>query len=83
MNKNDNQNLFDNLIASSGGKINRQTISNAAKNGDTSALVNSLSQEDKQKLNDILSDKQALSELLKSPQAQALMKILKKGNNNG
>ncbi len=83
MNKNDNQNLFDNIISSSGGKIDRQTISNAAKNGDTSALVNSLSQQDKQKLNDILSDKQALSELLKSPQAQAIMKILKKGNNNG
>ena len=83
MNKNDNQNLFDNLVASSGGKINRQTISKAAKNGDTSELVNSLSLEDKQKLNNILSDKQALSELLKSPQSQALLKILKKGNNNG
>lgn len=83
MNKNDNQNFFDNLIASSGGKINHKTISNAAKSGDTSELVNSLSPEDKQKLNNILSDKQALSELLKSPQAQALMKILKKGNNNG
>ena len=82
MNNKDN-NLFDNIIASSGGKIDRQTISKAAKNGDTSALVNSLSLEDKQKLNNILSDKQALSELLKSPQAQALMKILKKGNNNG
>jgi len=79
---NDN-NFFENMISKSNGKLDRKALESAAKSGDTSTLVNSLSQEDKQKLNNILSDKKALENLLKSPQAQALMKMLKKGNNNG
>lgn len=79
---NDNK-IFEDMLKGSNGKIDSAAIKNAAKSGDTSALVNNLSKEDKQKLNDILSDKQALESLLKSPQAQALMKMLKKGNNNG
>ena len=47
---NDN-NFFENMISKSNGKLDRKTLENAAKSGDTSTLVNSLSQEDKQKLN--------------------------------
>lgn len=83
MNNSDKQNILNDIIKSSGGKINKDTIKNAAKSGDSSALVNSLSKEDKQKLTEILSDKQALADVLKSPQAQALMKMLQKGNKNG
>lgn len=83
MNNSDKQNILNDIIKSSGGKINKDTIKNAAKSGDSSALVNSLSKEDKQKLSEILSDKQALADVLKSPQAQALMKMLQKGNKNG
>ena len=68
---NDN-NFFENMISKSNGKLDRKALESAAKSGDTSTLVNSLSQEDKQKLNNILSDKKALENLLKSPQAQAL-----------
>ncbi len=82
MNNPDNK-LFDDLLKSSNGKIDREAISNAAKSGDTSKLVNSLSQEDKQKLNKILSDKDALKEILKSPQAIALMKMFKHGEKDG
>lgn len=80
---NNDQEIFNHITSKSGGKFDKETISKAAKNGDVSQLVNKLSQEDKQKLNNILSDKQALSEVLNSPQAKALMKMFGKGNKNG
>lgn len=64
-------------------KIDKEIIRKAAKSGDTSALVNSLSKEDKQKLNNILQDKNALAEILNSPRAQTIMKMLGKGTKNG
>ena len=79
----DNKDLFKNITSASGGKLDKEAISKAAKSRDTSSLINSLSQEDKQKLNNILSDKDALSEILNSPQAKALMKMFGKGNGNG
>ena len=60
--------------------INKDILS-AAKSGKTDKLINSLSNEDKQKLNEILNDKNALNEILKSPQAAAIMKAL--GGKNG
>ena len=81
MNNSDKQ-LFDNMLKQSGGKLDKKAVE-AAKSGDTSALMNNLSPEDKQKLNQILSDKNALSELLKSPEALAIMKMLKRGGKNG
>ncbi|MBQ6825312.1 MAG: hypothetical protein IKT38_01060 [Clostridia bacterium] len=60
--------------------MNKDILS-AAKSGKTDKLINSLSNEDKQKLNEILNDKNALSEILKSPQAAAIMKAL--GGKNG
>ena len=77
----DNKDLLSNIT--SGSKLDKEALSKAAKSGDTSSLINSLSQEDKQKLNNILSDKQELSKVLNSPQAKALMKMFGKGNNNG
>lgn len=77
----DNKDLFNHIT--SNGKLDKEAITKAAKSGDTSSLINSLSQEDKQKLNNILSDKQALAEVLNSPQAKALMKMFGKGNKNG
>lgn len=46
-------------------------------------LVNSLSNEDKAKLNAILNDKEKLDEVLKSPMAKALMKKFLGGGKNG
>lgn len=77
-----NNDLF-NILKNSGGKIDQNDINKAVKSGDASSLINNLSNEDKQKLNQILSDKQALAEVLKSPKAQAIMKMFNKGNNNG
>ncbi len=80
---NDDKKLFENILKSGGGKIDNETLRNAAKTGDASALVNRLSQDDKQKLNQILSDKESLNKILSSPQAIALMKMLKRGDKNG
>ena len=80
---NPNNNLFNDLLKSGNGKIDRDEIAEAARSGDTSKLINSLSEHDKQKLNQILNDKDALSEVLKSPQAIALMKMFKRGGKDG
>ena len=77
MNQNNN---FDNLLKNN-GKIDKKAVENAVKTGNTDSLVNSLSKEDKQKLLNLMSDKQAMSNILKSPQAQALLKLF--GGKNG
>lgn len=83
MNDSDKQNLLNDILKSSKGKIDPKAVSEAAKSGNASALVNSLSAQDKEKLNKLLSDKDALAEALKSPQAIALMKMFKGGGKNG
>lgn len=82
-NNNQNNDIFKNISNSSGGKINADAIKNAAQSGNTDAILNSLSQSDKEKLNSVLKDKEALEKLLKSPQAAAIMKMFSKGNRNG
>lgn len=77
MNQNNN---FDNLLKNN-GKIDKKAVENAVKTGNTDSLVNSLSKEDKRKLLNIMNDKQAMSDILKSPQAQALLKLF--GDKNG
>ena len=76
-----NQNKHFNDLLKSNGKIDKKAVENAVKTGNTDSLVNSLSNEDKQKLLNIMSDKQAMSDILKSPQAQALLKLF--GGKNG
>lgn len=78
-----NNNDLNNILKNTNGKINPNDIKKAAKSGDASSLVNNLSAEDKQKLNRLLSDKEALSELLKNPKAQAIMKMFNQGEKNG
>ena len=77
-----NNNLnFNDIIKSSGGKIDQNALEKAKQTGDASGLVNSLSDQDKQKLNQILSDKAELEKVLKSPQAQMLLKMFNGGKN--
>ena len=74
MNNNDinKQRLIDALLSSSGGKLSRDSINRAADSKDASALINSLSPEDREKLNKV------------SPQAQLILKsVLKGGKNDG
>ena len=77
-----NNDIFNN-IAQSSGKFNAKDIKQAAQSGNADALIKNLSDSDKQKLNNVLNDKKALEELLKSPQALALLKLFSKGKNNG
>lgn len=86
MNNNDinRQKLIDALLASSGGKLNRDSINRAADCNDVSPLINSLSPADREKLNKVMSDKESMEKLLKSPQAQLILKsVLKGGKNDG
>ena len=62
-------------------KINKKTI-DAARKGDTDAVMQSLSETDRQKVQEVLADKDKLNKILKSDAAQKLMKILG-GNKNG
>ena len=83
MNNIDRKKLIDSALAASNGKLDRDTINKAARSGNTDALLNALSEDDRKKLNDILSNKNALAELLKSPQAAAILKSLYGGKKNG
>lgn len=86
MNNNDidKQRLIDALLSSSGGKLSRGSINRAADGKDITPLVNSLSPEDREKLNRVMSDKESMEKLLKSPQAQLILKsVLKGGKNDG
>lgn len=54
-------------------------IKNAIKKNDTSALLSSLSDEDKKLFNALLKDEKARNEFLSSPQAKILLSTLLKG----
>lgn len=80
---NKTDNIFNNLSNSSGGKIDHAAIKQAATSGNAQPLLKNLSDSDKQKINSMLNDKQALEALLKSPEAAAIIKFLKGGGKNG
>lgn len=71
---NNNPDFMDSLTKNSDGKIDKQTIKNAIKSGDSSQILNKLSDEDKNKINKILNDKNAMESILKNPLARELMK---------
>ena len=48
---------------------------------DPKKLMNCLSDKDKETVNKMLSDKQALAEILKSSQAKAIINMLNRGKN--
>ena len=78
---NNNKNFYEDILKNGNGKINRDAI-NKAKNGDTSSLLNSLSPEDRKKVNDALNDKEKLKQILSSDAAKKLLNLLG-GKNNG
>lgn len=62
-------------------KIDKKTIE-AARRGDTDAVMSGLSDADRKKVNEVLADKDKLKQILSSDAAQQLMKILG-GKQNG
>ncbi len=83
MNNNQKNPNLDDMFLGANSNIDKKVISEAAKSGNTDKLINSLSPEDKQKLNSILNDKKAIADVLKSPQAAAILKMLSGGGKNG
>ncbi len=63
------------------GKIDKKTL-DAAKRGDTNALMSNLSSEERKRLDEALKDKNKLKNILSSDTARQLMKLLG-GNKNG
>lgn len=62
-------------------KIDKKTLE-AARRGDTDAVMSGLSDADRKKVNEVLADKDKLKQILSSDAAQQLMKILG-GKQNG
>lgn len=62
-------------------KIDKKTL-DAARRGDTDAVMSGLSDADRKKVNEVLADKDKLKQILSSDAAQQLMKILG-GKQNG
>lgn len=80
----DKQKLMDAVISSSGGSINRESLAGAVNNKNVAPLINKLSAEDKEKLSKVMSNKESMEAVLKSPQAQAILRtFLKGGGKNG
>ncbi|MGI6279970.1 MAG: hypothetical protein ACOYJS_05360 [Acutalibacteraceae bacterium] len=75
--------MLSKLLSGANGKIDPKTVADASNTGDPSKLLNSLSEEDRKKVNAVLSDKEALANILKSPQAAAIMKLLSGNDKNG
>lgn len=63
------------------GKISKKDI-DAARKGNTDAVMSKLSDGDRKKINEVLADKEKLQQILNSDAAQKLMKILG-GKQNG
>ena len=62
-------------------KIDKATL-DAARRGDANALMQNLDDKDRKKVEEVLNDKDKLKQILNSPAAQNLMKILG-GKQNG
>lgn len=71
----DKNRLAQEIMRASGGKID-STSAQGAANGDISALMAGLSEQDRQRLNALLADEKATRQLLSSDAAKSLMKIL-------
>lgn len=63
--------------------IDENLIKDTAQTKDPKKLYQMLSDDDKKAVDSLLSDKEALAKVLKSPQAAALIKILSRKDNNG
>ncbi len=59
--------ILKQIEKNSDGKIDMAALSRAAEKKDTQAIINSLNEEDKEKIKRILNDKQAIKNLLKNP----------------
>ncbi|MBR5923694.1 MAG: hypothetical protein IKZ59_07875 [Clostridia bacterium] len=78
----DKQILLKAIVNASGKKINKNAV-DSAKKGDISALVNTLSAEDRKKLGAALSNKDEARRILATSKAKEILKNLSGGKDNG
>lgn len=62
-------------------KIDSHSIKELKKSGNAQKMIDNLNDSQKQQLNEILNDKEKLENILKSPQAAAIMKMFGGGKN--
>ncbi len=74
MKENNLEKLIANLSKQLG--VSENQIKNAAKSGDVNNMLKNADSKQKDKINSILNDPEKTKEILNSPQAQALMKLL-------
>ena len=70
----DNAKLNETLNKIADGKLSKNTIE-AAKKGDTNAVMQSLNESDRKKMKEILSDNEKIKNILNSEAAINIMKI--------
>lgn len=67
MNNFDKNKILNEIGKNSDGKIDMNALSAAAEKKDAQAIINSLNEEDKEKLKNVLNDREAIKNLLKNP----------------
>ena len=72
MNNIDKQKLINTILASSGGKLDKKSVEQAA-GGDASGILSSLNEADRKKLSEALSDKEKAKQILSSNAAKELL----------
>lgn len=77
-----NAKLNETLNKIADGKLSKNTIE-AAKKGDTNAVIQSLNESDRKKMKEILSDNEKIKNILNSDAAKNIMKILGGDKKNG
>ena len=77
---NNGNNDFDKLARQAGKQLNMrpEQLKRSAQSGDVKSILNNLTDSQAQQVQNILNDKNALKQLLSSPQAAALLKGLQK-----
>lgn len=78
----DNAKLNETISKIADGKLSKNTIE-AAKKGDTNAVMQSLNEADRKKMKEILSDNEKIKNILNSDAAKNIMKILGGDKKNG
>lgn len=82
INNNDQlENLLKNVSSKLG--VDKENLKKSVQSGDISKAINNLDPKDANRLQKVLSDKEAAQKLLSTPQAQQLLKKFVEGKNNG
>ncbi len=77
------QKMIDAIVAQSGGKIKRDSLTGALQNRDLSGLLAALSPADRASLSAAMGDRARLREFLQSDRAKELLKTFLNGEKHG